>query len=229
MFYNISRWIPMFIFVFMPTVVFSADRGEQIINERCVLCHVAPDPEKLTKEEWVIKLKEMAPNAGLSSSETAEVMDYVSKLARSAASVLSMKTEKKLFDEKCSLCHTTSRALIMPMTPESVAEIVPRMQAMAGDWITDDQAHEISEYLVHGAPDSKRPRRSELAATDYDLFLQRCTACHTAEQIFSRLKSDKNATTVSSWKDIVSKMQQKAPNWIVRSEAEKIVKFLNGL
>ena len=117
----------------------------------------------------------------------------------------------------------------MPMTPESVAEIVPRMQAMASDWITDDQAHEISEYLVNGAPDSQRPRRSELAATDYDLFLQRCTACHTGEQIFSRLKSDSNGTTVSSWADIVNRMQQKAPAWITRSEAENIVKFLNGL
>jgi len=70
--------------------------------------------------------------------------------------------------------------------------------------IFDEEAHEISEYLIHGAPESIRPARSELVTEKpYDLFLQRCTACHTAEQIFSRLKTDKKGKTVSGWPDIV--------------------------
>ena len=229
-YFYLNKWILVFAFTFVSPILFAADQGQKIINERCVLCHLAPDPAKLTKEEWVLKIEEMAPNAGLSSDEQSEVLDYVSSLAKGAASVLSMKGEKKLFDEKCSLCHTTNRALLMPMTPESVREIVPRMQAIAGNWITDEEAHEISEYLIHGAPESIRPARSELAAVEpYDLFLQRCTACHTAEQIFNRLKTDKRGKTVSGWPGIVKRMQQKAPNWITNAEADNIVSFLNGL
>lgn len=225
-----SQWMLALTLVLLSPALFSADGAKQIIEEKCTLCHDAPDPVTLTKEEWVIKVDEMAPNAGLSTAETLVVLDYVSSLAKDAASVLSMGNEKKLFDLKCSLCHTTNRALIMPMTPESVNEIVSRMQKMAGDWITDDQAHEISGYLIHGAPESERPTRAEISPSEpYALFLQRCTACHTAEQVFTRLKHDKEGTTVANWPVIINRMQTKAPNWITKKEAADIIHFLKAL
>ena len=217
------------------SVSLAQDPGDQILEEKCTMCHDKPDPAKLTQEEWVIKVDEMAPNAGLSSAETSTVLDYVSSHAKGAAAVLSMVNEKKLFDEKCSLCHTTDRALIMPMTADSVREIVSRMQAMAaswfmaGGWITNDEAEEISEYLVHGAPESTRPKRSELATSDpYEMFLQRCTACHTAEKIFVLLESDRGGKTVTKWAEVVDEMQEKAPDWIIKSEAKTITSFLSN-
>lgn len=227
---NILKYVQILLLMFITPVSFATDPGDQILEEKCVLCHQKPDPAKLTKAQWVVKIKRMAPAAGLSSDETSKVLDYVSSLAKDAASVLTMVNEKELFDEKCSLCHTTNRALIMPMTAESVNEIIPRMQAMAGSWISDNQAHKISEYLIHGAPDSKRPTRKEISTQNpYELFLQRCTACHTAEQVFTRLKSDKKNETVAAWPNIVNRMRQKAPNWITESEAQIITGFLNNL
>lgn len=224
------------VLLFTTSVSLAQDPGDQILEDKCTMCHDKPDPAKLTKEEWVIKVDEMAPNAGLSSAETSKVLDYVSSHAKGAAAVLSMVNEKRLFDEKCSLCHTTNRALIMPMTLDSVREIVSRMQTiagswfMSGDWITNDQANEISEYLVHGAPESTRPKRSELKTSDpYEMFLQRCTACHTAEKIFVRLESDREGKTVTKWAEIVNEMQKKAPDWIIKPEAKTITSFLSGL
>lgn len=225
-----SKWMIAFVLILLAPVSFSANNAKQIIEEKCTLCHDMPDPATLTKEEWVIKVDEMAPNAGLSTAESSMVLDYVSSLAKDAASVLSMGNQKQLFDEKCSLCHTTNRALIMPMTPESVHVIVTRMQSMAGDWITNDQADEISEYLIHGAPESERPTRAEISPSEpYALFLQRCTTCHTAEQIFTRLKRDKKGITAANWPVIINRMQTKAPNWITKKEASNIIHFLKAL
>lgn len=226
----ILKWVLVMVLMLIAPVSFAADPGDQLLEEKCTLCHDKPDPAKLTKEEWVIKVDEMAPNAGLSSGETSSVLDYVSRHAKGAAAVLSMLNEKKLFDEKCSLCHSTNRALLIPMTPDSVREIVSRMQKIAGSWITNDQADEISDYLAHGAPESIRPKRSELETSDpYGLFIQRCTVCHTAEKIFSRLESARKGETVSKWAEIVSGMQEKAPDWITKPEAQKITGFLKGL
>lgn len=220
----------LLLLLFITPNALAENSAEQIMEEKCALCHEVPKVEKLSREQWVIKVDEMAPSAGLSSSEKSIVKDYVNSYVKGAASVLSMKNEKKLFDDKCGLCHTTERALIMPMTAESVVEIVTRMQAMSEGWISDGEAHEILEYLNHGAPDSKRPTRNQMQIEDpYQLFLQRCTACHNAERVFSLLESDKKkGTPVADWPEIVNRMQQKAPNWLTKQESVMIIDFLQS-
>jgi hypothetical protein len=61
------------------------------------------------------------------------------------------------------------------------------------------------------------------------MFLQRCTACHTAEKIFVLLESGREGKTVTKWAEVVDEMQEKAPDWIIKSEGKIITSFLNGL
>lgn len=214
-----------------PAVSSAESPGKQILQQRCALCHAAPDPKSLTSEEWVVTLKSMAPNAGLDSEETANVLDFVSRHAKQAEVIVSMAKERKLFEDKCSECHTTARVFLEPLTSESRRHIVMRMQQYAPNRISVHDAHEILEFLNHGAPEARRPPPREPitdggpAAT----FRERCTACHTAERVFLLLKEGKNNGTAPPWLHIVNRMQNKAPDWISKAEARDILEYLQTL
>ena len=66
-----------------------------------------------------------------------------------AAPVLDGKT---LFDNKCSVCHGIDRATARRESKEKWASIVKEMQGKKADWISDDDASKIVDYLAaeHG-------------------------------------------------------------------------------
>ena len=55
---------------------------------------------------------------------------------------------KSLFEKRCSLCHSTSRALDKSKTAEEWKQTVTRMKGHAGDRISDEDAETISKYLA---------------------------------------------------------------------------------
>lgn len=223
----------VFAIVFMLFTVFMTDyvkaNGKEIFEERCTMCHELPDPEKLTSEEWVVTLEDMAPNAGLDNTETGDVLGFLQAHSKRTVKIVSMAKERKLFEEKCSMCHTTDRVFIMPLTRESRRHIVERMQILANGWISLEEAHEILEYLNHGAPESEIPVRKEVVDGPAALFRERCTVCHTAERVYLELQESGKKHKAPAWLHIVRRMREKAPEWVTEKEAGKILEFLQSL
>jgi mono/diheme cytochrome c family protein len=55
-----------------------------------------------------------------------------------------------LFEQRCSMCHATSRALEKTKSAKEWRQTVTRMQGYAGGRISDEEAEIITEYLVEG-------------------------------------------------------------------------------
>lgn len=217
----------MFFTIFMTD--YAKANGKEVFEERCTMCHELPDPEKLTSEEWVVTLEEMALNAGLNNTETGDVLEFLQSHSRKATKIVSMAKERKLFEEKCSLCHTTDRIFIMPLTKESRHHIVKRMQERASGWITPKEAQGILAYLNQGTPETNKPVRKKTNGGSAELFRERCTACHTAERIFLKVKESKKSNKAPEWLHIVKRMREKAPEWVTEKEAGKIMQYLKSL
>jgi len=215
---------------FLPVAVRSADTGENIFRVNCAKCHALPDPAKLTEEQWVLRLKDMAVNAGLNKEQKDEVLSYLQNHSKKAVQVVAMANERRTFEEKCSLCHNLDRILLEPLTPESRRHIILRMKERAPEgWITENDVHEILEYLAHGAPDAKRPQRKEIQGQPAQVFRERCSACHTLERVYLALEESQGKDKAPPWMHIVQRMREKAPEWISAQEAEQIMTYLQSL
>jgi mono/diheme cytochrome c family protein len=59
---------------------------------------------------------------------------------------------KALFEMKCSVCHGVDRATARTETKEKWASIIKEMRGKKADWISDDEASKIADYLAaeHG-------------------------------------------------------------------------------
>lgn len=214
----------------VPASGWAAKTGEEVFKANCGRCHSLPDPQKLTSEEWVVRLEMMAPMARLGKEEKTKVLGFLQEHSKKAAQVVSMARERKVFEEKCSLCHTPDRIFLEPLTPESRRHIVLRMRERAPEgWITEEDAHEILEYLAHGAPEAKKPQRKEVKGKAPEVFRERCSGCHTLERVYLELEESKEKGKAAPWMHIVKRMREKAPEWISADEAEQIVKYLQTL
>jgi mono/diheme cytochrome c family protein len=69
-----------------------------------------------------------------------------------APSAPAVEDGKSLFEQKCSVCHGIDRATARAENKEKWLAIVKEMQGKKADWITDEQAGKIADYLfaAHG-------------------------------------------------------------------------------
>ncbi len=213
--------------VFGPAVMQAEASGEKVFKKRCSQCHALPSPEKLTSEEWVLRLNSMAPMAGLRKKQKIEVLDYLQSHSKKASTLVSMSREKQLFEKRCTLCHTTNRVFLMPLTKESRRHIVLRMQARVPDWITPQEAQDILTYLDKGAPGTSKPKKKIVTGGPQEIFRQRCSACHKLDRIFYEF--EEHRFKAGGWMHLVKRMREKAPNWMTEKEAKQIAKYLDTL
>jgi mono/diheme cytochrome c family protein len=197
--------------------------GKAVFEERCKSCHDLPDPNKPPEMGWEERLKLMAKVAKLTPEQKAEVLSYLQSHTSKAESTMSLAQEGRLFEEKCSRCHTLDRIFLIPLNDESRKHILKRMRSKAPGWISDSDADLILDYL------SKAPRveRDKKAKNKVDeIFIERCSACHSLDRVYDKLKDDDNPP---SWAHIVQRMQSKAPQWLSEDEANKVVEYLRSL
>ena len=69
------------------------------------------------------------------------------KPAPSTPAVAAMGEGKAIFEQKCSACHGLDRATARTETKERWKEIIKEMQGKRADWISDDDAAKILDYL----------------------------------------------------------------------------------
>jgi mono/diheme cytochrome c family protein len=96
------------------------------------------------------------------------------------------------------------------------------MRSKAPGWITDDDANLILDYLSK-APGVERDKKAKNKADD--IFVERCSACHTLERVYAKLKDSDSP----SWAHIVQRMQSKSPEWLSKDDASKVVEYLRSL
>ncbi|NNF84779.1 MAG: photosystem P840 reaction-center cytochrome c-551 [Deltaproteobacteria bacterium] len=70
------------------------------------------------------------------------------KPALSEPAVAAMGEGKTLFEQKCGVCHDLDRATARTETKEKWSTIIKEMQGKRADWITDDDAARVLDYLT---------------------------------------------------------------------------------
>jgi len=206
-----------------PAVICLADSpGKAVFEERCQRCHTLPNPSEPPEMGWEARLQLMAKVANLTPTQKDEVLSYLQSHSQTAEKSVSFADEKLLFESKCSLCHTLDRIFLTPLDEESRQHIVKRMSDKAPGWITQEESDLILDYLGR-MPSVKRASKATDKADD--IFRERCSACHSLERVYSRLV----AGDASSWSHIVQRMQSKAPQWLSKEDADKVVEYLRSI
>ena len=209
------------------STAWAEEPGEKVFKKRCSQCHELPNPKQLTSDEWVDRLNMMAPLAGLKKNQKKDVLEYLQGHSRKATTIVSMSREQRLFEEKCTLCHTTNRVFLMPLTKESRRHIVLRMQKRASGWISPEEAQDILNYLESGAPGTDKPKRKAITGGAKEVFRERCSACHQLDRVFYEF--EEHRFKAGGWMHIVKRMREKAPDWMTSKEAGEIAKYLDSL
>ena|GEM_PF-1838942 len=202
--------------------------GEAVFEKRCSACHQLPDPDNPPPEGWAKRLDKMAPLARLKPDQKSAVLDYLSSHVEQAAKKASLEEDKAFFEKKCSRCHSLERIFLEPLTDESRRHVVSRMQAKSGtDWLSDDDVKRILDYLSRAKIDAPKPADLGDGASPDEIFAARCQACHTLERVFLNLNSE-NAKKMD-WSHVVSRMRNKAPQWMSDKEATEVTDYLKSL
>ncbi len=202
--------------------------GEATFNRKCNSCHKLPDPSDPPDVGWTRKLKKMAIFAGLKSKQKADVLAFLQSHSKSVTQTASLAQDRALFEQKCSRCHTPERVFLAMPDTNTLRHIVERMRSFQSAWISEVDAERIVNYIA-SAVASKQTELVDVILTapesPTDVFVQRCTGCHTLERIFLKLEKEGKV----DWNHVVARMEQKAPEWIDSEEAELILAFLETL
>jgi len=211
-----------FICLLWPVSAISNEQGQSVFEQRCQRCHDLPDPGKPPKMGWENRLKLMAKLAKLSPEQKTDVLSYLQSHSKKAETTTSLADERRLFEQKCSLCHTLDRVFLEPLTDESRQHIVKRMQRKMPDWISDEELKQVISYLNRAPKLEREKKTSDIPA---EIFQERCSACHTLEHIFNKINNEKTP----SWMHIVQRMQKKAPQWLSQDEARLVIEYLKSI
>lgn len=117
---------------------------------------------------------------------------------------------KELFDQKCSQCHTVTKVDTAHLTKEDIAGCVARMGRKPGADMKAENYDSIEDYLL-GYITAEKSR---------DLFVGKCTQCHSMECAEAGLKTPESA------KKAVREMAGKPRAEITEGEALNIEDYL---
>ena len=205
----------------------AAADGQSLFEKRCSACHKLPDPSQPPPEGWAERLELMAPLARLKKDQKQSVLDYLLSHSQQAAMAAALDEDRKLFEDKCSRCHTLDRVLLSPLRGESLRHVVNRMQSRSGtDWLSDQDVERVLTYLDTAPREATRPDPLGGDASPAEIFDVRCSVCHTLERIFQKLGDDAEGPT--AWSHTVSRMREKAPQWMTETEAGQILEYLQA-
>ncbi len=211
----------------MSSVAQEAATGEQSFETRCGQCHAQGDPTSAAAADWFAKLNAKGSLADLTPQEQSDAVSFVQHHDRQVTEMVAMAEERRLFEEKCNLCHSADRIFLEPLTDESRRHIVLRMQKRAPDWLSRDEADAILAYLDQGAPGAAQPDKAVVEVQPAAVFRDRCSRCHALERVYLYL--EQSGREGAAWVHIVNRMQSKAPDWITEAEAMKILGYLEAL
>ena len=162
----------------------------------------------------------------LKPEEQAEVLSFFQHHGQEASRLIAMARERRVFVEKCGLCHNPNRVFLQPFEGPALRETIKRMQARAPDLISDEDINTVISYVESGAEGNILVEREESTGSPATVFRVRCSSCHTLERSFLKLEREGDRV---QWAPTVRRMQARAPQWISDHEAETIIAYLEGL
>lgn len=127
-----------------------ATNGELLFLKRCAICHELPKPEDITEEGWIEKMDMMAPLARLKKNQKQDVLQYLVSHSKSQVIASLQQKDQLLMEQKCSHCHTLDRVFEKmngATQPDLFAHIVKQMQEKSPQWLSNEEASLISNYL----------------------------------------------------------------------------------
>jgi len=213
--------------LFSPTL-FAADEnaGQALFEARCHTCHKQPDPTTPPPDGWVKKLDKMSIFARLKNKQKEDVLAYLLHHSQDEMIKSVVADDQQLLKEKCTACHSMGRIVLEKFDGDIGQHILDRMQSYAGtSQITNDELNRILAYL-QDQPPLPKPERVE-TSDPAQLLATRCTACHSLERVFAKIRADGN--TDATWMHIISRMREKAPDWVSEDEAAKLADYITAL
>lgn len=222
------------VFVLFLVLAFSATgaaepEGQRLFEKRCAACHKLPNLENQPAVGWERQLDMMAPLARLKRDQKRDVLTYIMSHTRNAAMDAALEEDRALFENKCSRCHTLDRILLSELNGDDLRHVVNRMQNRSGtDWLSDQEVERVLAYLADVPREMASSARIAGDASPEQLFLTRCSACHSLERIFSNMKAA-NGDATEFWSHTVSRMRSKAPQWMSDEEASEILDYLRSM
>jgi len=175
------------------------NREQEIFEKDCTKCH-PPDrslEKQKTPSEWREIIRRMQKKApGLISDEEIDLLvNY---------HVEKEKVLSDLFTKKCSKCHTLEKAL---HGWRSWEETILKMKERPGSDITYNDVEKLVNYHI------ERQKREQ------EIFEKDCTKCHPPDRSLEKQK------TPSEWREIIRRMQKKAPGLISDEEIDILIEY----
>jgi hypothetical protein len=193
------------------------------LDRPCSECHRAGGV--LVSEDWLTQFKELGPLDKLTLEQQKAVLGLLRHHGSELTLITQSEGDRKLFMEKCSMCHSSDRAFIRELTPDQRRVTLERMRARAPEWLSEAQIQTILAFLEGGAPGVRKPEHKLVGAEPVNVFRVRCGACHTLERAYLYLETHGSNT---EWPPLVERMRLKAPGWISPTESELIIDYLKA-
>jgi mono/diheme cytochrome c family protein len=200
--------------------------GKATFETRCGQCHKLDQAERLVPAEWVARVSKMGSVVDLKPEEQAEVLSFFQHHGQEASRLISMARERRVFLDKCGLCHNPNRIFLQPFEGTALRATIDRMQKRAPELISDDDVDTVISYIESGAEGNILLEREEATGSPAEVFRVRCSSCHTLERSFLKLEREGDRV---QWVPTVRRMQARAPQWISDQEAESIIAYLESL
>ena len=131
--------------------VFGQDEGgvAELFAQRCVTCHVLPDPKNLTADMWADKITVMATMAQIFDEEQkSALLNYLQSNAGSLEDIISQ--EREYYERLCSSCHEGALAPATDLMGAALKNfLMDHMIEEADLDIEESDAHEVSEFMLH--------------------------------------------------------------------------------
>jgi len=131
--------------------------SQALFEDKCSLCHSIDRPLFALKslEEWP-KIVERMRNKNqewITEKEAQTITNYLVENIKARKSGVhareKISDEQALFEVKCSRCHVLDRPLkVEDFDTEDWARTVYRMRAKVPDWISEEEANTIVNYLI---------------------------------------------------------------------------------
>jgi mono/diheme cytochrome c family protein len=226
-----KRFVKYILFPYLVVAFSSAwsaePEGQALFEKRCVACHKLPDPGQPPEVGWEKQLDLMAPLAQLKKGQKQEVLTYILSHARDSSMEAALDEDRLLFEEKCSRCHNLERVLLSQLSGDDLRHVVNRMQNRSGtDWLSNLEVETVLAYLSDALREAPSVQIADNASPE-QIFVARCSACHTLERVFSSMAEDADDSKL--WSHTVSRMRSKAPQWMSDSDASQILEYLRSV
>jgi cytochrome c5 len=185
-------------------------RNRSVFVQHCNRCHSINRPMDYFQPSvgWQKDLMNMKAKSqsGITDQSAAEILQYL-------VSVRSYTTAD-LVHGRCSTCHRAPAKAAVNDSRARIRRAVDRLRALDPRFCDAGEVDDIAEYL--SGVETAAPARDAELRERFETF---CETCHFLNVVQTPLRH-------GDWKDVVLRMQRKAPTRITEQEALELVPFL---